>query len=313
MNILVLTGSYAPETGGIAELAQGLAGGLVANGAGVRIVSSTAGSAAFGSPSIPVMEFELPARGYLRRVAASRKAVLMAAREFDADRVIASSWSPFAVDLPTRIKGRPLPTDILCHGMDLLEPMRSVRYRMLLRRTLGRASRIVANSSFTADVARSAGAAAERTIVIHPGVDAERFRPAPRERRSERVLLSVGRLIERKGFDLVIRALSQVVDVHPSTHYLIVGDGPDRPRLERLARSKSVDKLVRFAGAAAAADLSGFYNRADIFVMPCRHIADRGDAEGFGIVFLEAACCELPCLAGRSGGTADAVEHGVTG
>lgn len=322
MNIVVLTGSYAPETGGIAELIQGFATGLAANGCRVHVLSAIPGSHRYGSPGIPVTEFELPARGYLRRVMSCRDAVKKLVRSVDAERVVASSWSPFAVHTPARVNDRALHTDVWCHGMDLLEPMRSVRYRALLRRTLGRASVVIANSTFTAEIARTAGAEQAKTVIIHPGVDGDRFRPGPKDpallarlnlEAEARIILSVGRLVERKGLDLVIRAMPAIVHAHVSARYVIVGDGPDRLRLERLAKSEGMAPFVRFAGAASSEELPAFYRSADLFALPNRFLADRGDVEGFGIVFLEAACTEIPSLGGRSGGTGDAIEDGNTG
>ena len=322
MKILVVAGTHAPETGGIAAVVRGLAGGLVACGAEVRILASTPGAARFSTPKLPVVEFALPARGFLRRVAACRRAAAAALRGFAADRILASSWSPFAIALPVSSGGRALALDVLCHGMDLFEPARSARYRALMRRSLARASKVLANSRFTAEAARAFGARAGSVAVLHPGVDPERFTPGPRDAAllarhgiapSAPVVLSVGRVIERKGFDLVLRALPDVLRKHGGTVYLVAGDGPDRARLERLAASLRMADRVRFAGEIADEDLPRYYRSADVFAMPARHREADGDVEGFGIVFLEAACAELPSIAGRAGGMPDAVEHGETG
>jgi len=322
MNILIVTGSYAPDTGGIAELVRGFAGGLAANGVVVHILAATPGASGFSLPSLPVSEFDLPKTGYLKRVRACRKATLGLVTDIQFDRIVASSWSPYAVDAPLRAGGRELSLDILCYGMDLLEPRRSPWYRLLMRRTLRRARLIIAISEFTASVARSAGAPDKRVVVMHPGVEPDRFVPGPRNAAiltryeiapDAPIVLSVGRLVERKGFDTVLQALPRILERYPFAIYLIVGDGPDRMRLERLASSLGVLDSIRFAGRVDEKELLGYYQTADVFVMPCREVLAGGDVEGFGIVFLEAACCKVPAVGGNSGGVADAVADGETG
>lgn len=322
MKILIITGTYAPETGGIAELLQGFAKGLIEHGNQVRILAGVPGAARFSSSSTPVTEFDLRPRGYLQRISACRSAFLRLAKETTFDRVIASSWSPFAVGLPATVNGRRLPVDILCHGMDLLEASKSFRYRVLMKRTLRRAARIIANSRYTRELARSLGAPEDNLLVLPPGVDSSEFSAGEPDRAllsryqipsQAPVIISLGRLIQRKGFDLVIRALPQVLRVHPCAIHLIVGDGPDRERLLALARNLGVANNVRYAGPVPVSERCAHYRLASVFVMPNRLVQEAGDVEGFGIVFLEAACCELPAIGGKSGGVSDAIEDGVTG
>jgi phosphatidylinositol alpha-1,6-mannosyltransferase len=206
--------------------------------------------------------------------------------------------------------------------MDLLEPGRSLRYRLVMRRTLRRASLVVANSRYTAQIAAARGARQKQIVVIQPGVDPNRYLPGPRQTAllgryqidaEVPVLVSVGRLIPRKGFDIVLQALPEILRSFPEAVYLIVGDGPDRERLAALANSLSVQRNVRFATEVPDDALPAYYQSADAFVMPSRVLTESGDAEGFGMVFLEAGCCELPVIGGRSGGIEDAVVDGVTG
>lgn len=124
-----------------------------------------------------------------------------------------------------------------------------------------------------------------------------------------KILLTVSRLAaaERyKGHDRVIRALPAVLQRHPGAMYLIVGDGEDRTRLERLAVEQGIAGAVRFAGHVPDADLLDYYRLADVFVMP-------STGEGFGIVFLEALACGLPVVAGNVDGSVDALAEGTLG
>jgi phosphatidylinositol alpha-1,6-mannosyltransferase len=171
------------------------------------------------------------------------------------------------------------------------------------------------------------GVPAERIRVVFPAVDANRFAPRPRPQAlaqrlgvdGKKVILTTGRLpaSERyKGQDTVIRALPTVLKQVPDVAYVLVGDGPDRPRLEQLARDHGVADAVVFAGEVPDRELPDYYNLCDAFVMlsrdrPLRTGGSLG--EGFGIVFLEAAACGKPAVGGRSGGIPEAVSDGVSG
>ena len=136
------------------------------------------------------------------------------------------------------------------------------------------------------------------------------------ERGGERVrmLLSVARLAELyKGHDTLIRVLPLVRARCPGTRLRVAGDGPLREYLHRIAKSVGVDDAVEFLGEVADDSLPELYRTSDAFVLMSRESPSKGGAEGFGIVCLEAAACEKPVVAGRSGGLVDAVEDGVTG
>lgn len=159
-----------------------------------------------------------------------------------------------------------------------------------------------------------------KIALITNGIDLDRFRPRPdspalRARyglTDQRILLTVGRLSERKGMDRVIEALSDILSHHPDLHYLIVGEGEYRPHLVRLVAEHRLGDHVTFAGGVSDEDLLDHYAIAHIFVMPHRELAS-GDTEGFGVVFLEANACGVPVVAGIAGGAPDAVRDGVNG
>ncbi len=120
----------------------------------------------------------------------------------------------------------------------------------------------------------------------------------------------MARLVPRKGHDVVLRALPRVLASVPDARYVIAGDGPDRSRLESLARDLGVAHAVHFAGRVD--DVLPYFQACDVYVMMSRS-EDEGEVEGFGIAFTEASACGKPVIAGRSGGTAEAVLDGVTG
>jgi phosphatidylinositol alpha-1,6-mannosyltransferase len=160
----------------------------------------------------------------------------------------------------------------------------------------------------------------DKIALISNGIDLARFQPQPdnpalRRRYGlgdARILLTVGRLSERKGIDRMIEALPAVLSRHPKAHYLLVGDGEYRAHLERLVASMRLTGHVTFAGRVPDHCLLDHYAIADVFVMPHRQLPN-GDTEGFGMVFLEANACGVPVVAGVSGGAPDAVQNDVNG
>ncbi len=128
---------------------------------------------------------------------------------------------------------------------------------------------------------------------------------------NRRVVLSVGRLVARKGFDMVIRTLGDAGGRRGDTLYIVAGEGPDRARLVSLARECGVADRVVFAGRVEPGELRALYSRCDVFAMPSRREGD--DIEGFGLVFVEAGAFGKPVIGGDSGGVSEAVRDGVNG
>lgn len=214
-----------------------------------------------------------------------------------------------------------IPHVIYAHGNEILAAGRSSWNKP--RVALLASSCVVANSRYTAGLLRNLGLSAHQVRVVHPGCDLERFRPLQNtqevrmrllgRRPLGRLLLTVGNLVERKGHDTVIRALSLLMKQDRDIVYLIVGDGPNRAALEELAASLGVADRVVFLGRVHTSDLPLLYSAADIFIMVSRERQEHCDVEGFGIVFLEAAACGTPSIGGHSGGVSDAVVDGATG
>jgi phosphatidyl-myo-inositol dimannoside synthase len=126
-------------------------------------------------------------------------------------------------------------------------------------------------------------------------------------------VVCVSRLVPRKGQDVLIRALPEIRRRVPGTVLLCVGGGPDEPRLRRLAAEVGVAQDVVLTGAVPVEELPAHYDAGTVFAMPCRSRHAGLEVEGLGIVFLEASASGLPVVAGRSGGSPDAVRHGETG
>ena len=207
------------------------------------------------------------------------------------------------------------------HGEEITTRMPGWRLPKRRKHYLKVSDSVVAVSAFTRDaLLNQMGIERSKVHLIYNSVDPEKFFPQPKDRdleshyglREHRVLLSVGRLVERKGIDRVLQALPPVLQRHPDIHYLVVGDGPYRSDLERIARDAGVSEHVTFAGALEDKEIAKHYALCDIFLLPNRETAD-GDTEGFGLVFLEANACGKPVIAGRAGGVVDAVQDGYNG
>ncbi len=213
-----------------------------------------------------------------------------------------------------------IPYIVYAHGEEITVFGNNPKLRPQLPAIYEDAAAVIANSAFTCDQVMALGVSAERFSRISPGVEPDEFAPSSSGEALRRrlglegklVLLTVGRLQRRKGHDQVIAALPAILARAPGLVYVIAGDGEERKALEDLARDTGVASAVRFLGRVPQEELPALYNLADIFIMANRAMPD-GDVEGFGIVFLEAGACKKPVIAGSSGGTADAVEDGVTG
>lgn len=173
-----------------------------------------------------------------------------------------------------------------------------------------------------ARLARALSAPATQCMArLAPGVDVTTFRPgaggaAVRERLglgTRPVVVCVSRLVHRKGQDALVRAWPQVLRAVPNAALLLVGGGPERARLERLAAEVGVRGWVWFTGPVLPEELPAHYDAGNVFAMPCRTRRFGLDVEGLGLVYLEASATGLPVVAGASGGAPDAVHDGETG
>jgi len=227
--------------------------------------------------------------------------------------------------LPMGLLGKLLqvPYGVVLHGAEVTVPGRLPVSRQLLRSVLSGASLAIAAGGYPgAEATRAAGAHMPPTVVVPPGVDHVRFHPlAPDEKvavrqrlgipTEGRLVVSVSRLVPRKGMDVLIEAVGALSADRPDVTLAIGGTGRDRRRLELAARR--CDARVRFLGRVSDDDLPLLDGAADVWAMCCRTRWFGLEQEGFGIVFLESAAAGVAQLAGRSGGSDEAVVDGQTG
>lgn len=200
-----------------------------------------------------------------------------------------------------------IPYVVQLYGMDLAMAQTSARKRWLAKRILMAADHCLVNSQATGRRLQVFGVHDYTVVYPIPRVDAD-AKPQPTD---EKIILSVGRLVERKGHDLVIKALPEVLKHHPDAKYVIVGDGPHRGALVHLVGELGIDANVVFAGALNDDERNQWLAKCSMLVMPAREM--KQDVEGFGMVFLEAYAFLKPVIGGRSGGVSEAVRDGETG
>lgn len=307
---LLVTNDFPPRPGGIQSYLFALASRIPAEL--VVYTSTWRGAAEFDArqPFEVVREptsVLLPTPGVRRR-----------ARELMASRGLTTVWFGAAAPLGLlSVDAERVVASTHGHeiGWSMLPPGRAA-----LRR-IGRSSDVVTGvSAYTRR--RLEPAFGSPLAPLPPGVDCSVFRPDPAARATVRhryglggrpVVVCVSRLVSRKGQDALIRALPAIRRRAPDAALLLVGDGPGRRRLGQLARSVGVADDVVFTGSVAASELPAHFVAGDVFAMPARTRGHGLDVEGLGLVYLEAAACGLPVVAGRSGGAPETVLQGETG
>ena len=215
-----------------------------------------------------------------------------------------------------------IPYGVILHGAEVTIPGRMPIARSLIANVLQHAKLVVTAGDYSTKEAIRAAKQNLPVCVIPPGVDIDRFKPLDEQARStirerfnfkddDEVILTLSRLVPRKGMDVLISATSELMKTRPRVHLLIAGTGRDLRRLKALAQSTNAP--VTFLGFVSDDQVAELYGMADVFGMICRVRWGGLEQEGFGIVFLEAAACGVPQIAGRSGGADEAVLEGETG
>lgn len=214
---------------------------------------------------------------------------------------------------------------VFTYALDIELPRQNPRHRRTMKKVLDYANRIFTISDDTKERIVRLGLPEKKIVKITPGLDLAEFLPSPEsiantsrrlqnqyDLRGKKIILTIGRLVARKGQDTVIKALPAIIRAEPLAHYVIAGDGAYKNQLKELVRQLKLSSYVTFTGKFAENEKAAWYNLCDVFAMVSRVDQNR-DIEGFGIVYLEANAWEKPVVAGRSGGVADAVIDHQTG
>jgi phosphatidylinositol alpha-1,6-mannosyltransferase len=246
-------------------------------------------------------------------------------RRISFDAAVAHTWYPFGVACADLLRGEK-PFVVMVHGNEILNPrFQKPFWKSLMFRTFSAAARICFISQYTQQRFSSLEfkIAPGKETVCYSGIDPMLFQPGPKPERLVRkhglagafVLLTLGRLVERKGQDQVLEAVRLLKEgaSNVTYRYLICGEGPDEGRLRLLVQKYSLEREVIFTGYVSEQEKTDYYNVSDIYLMVSRERPEQGDVEGFGLTFLEAGACEKPVIGGRSGGVPEAVVDQETG
>lgn len=303
---LLVTFDYPPRTGGVARYYAELSRAL---GGEVAVMTDVPGPSLAAEPFTYRIRFAwrwwphwLPLLWliprYLKKTAAHTVWV---------GDLVPVGWAALILNLWRRV-----PYFISVHGLDIqFQTTRSRLKRWLVYCVLRRAQFVTANSNFTAGLVTAWGIVPKRVLILYPA-PSQLPETTPKllqalkatyKLQGKLVLLTVARLVPRKGIDRMLAALSELHKQFPNLVYVVVGDGPDRKRLESMAQELGV--YVVFTGEVEDTELAAWYALCDVFVLvptPTAH-----DVEGFGMVLVEAQAAGKPVIGSQSGGVPEAV------
>ncbi len=317
----MVTNDFPTRQGGIESFVRTLAGALPPDDVVVLTARMSDDDVAYDA-GLPFPVLRHPVSTLLPSVPVARAAAA-AIRTHRCDRVLFGAAAPLGLLAPTLRDAGARRLVGITHGHECWWA-RVPGTRQALRRIGDGTDVLTYLGSYTRSViapALSASAAA-RMERLTPGVDPSVFHPdsggaAVRRRYGiapgAPVVVSVGRLIPRKGQDMLVLAFAKMLAAVPEARLLVVGGGKDGPRLARLCAGLGIKEQVVLAGPVPWAQTPAFFDAGDVFAMPCRTRLGGLEPEAFGIVFLEAQSTGLPVLVGRSGGAPDAVCDGTTG
>ncbi len=332
-SILVVSRTFLPKEGGIEEYVynrclQDPSGIIVlaANFPGADAFDEKQPFAVHRWPNPAFLNRSLPGR-LIKQVLCLVWSLVMGIQLYQKYRYRYIEWG-HGYDFPSvLILSYLLPIEyfIYLHGNDLLCPLRNPVFKSAFNWTLKRAAGIVCNSSFTSNYLKSHFSVSVPIHIVNPAVRPTKFGlsttqlPDPQLGQAIRgqygipndavLILSVGRLVKRKGFDRIITQLPSLLRQGLDVHYLVCGRGAMEAELRNLATDLKVAERVHFAGYVDDQALAQYYSACDLFSMLTFFNADAASIEGFGIVYVEAGFFGKPVIASRIGGVVDAVHH----
>ncbi|BAZ09718.1 putative glycosyl transferase [Calothrix sp. NIES-4071] len=332
-DILVISRTFFPKEGGIEEYVYNRC--LQDPNRVILLAASYPGDAAFDAVQpFRIYRWQLPAflhkgklAGILKQIINMVCSFLLAIKLYFRYRYRYIEWA-HGYDFPSLLLLTyilPIQCFMYLHGNDVLCPVKNPVLRLLFEWTLKRCTGVVCNSYFTQDYLNTNFHITTPTHIINPSVRPEKFQigDAHQAKNSVRskynipetavLILSVGRLVKRKGFDRVIENLPLLLADGLDVHYLICGRGEMAQELKSKSESLGVAQRVHFAGYVSNEQLADYYMACDLFAMFTFYDTQAASIEGFGIVYLEAGYFGKPVIASRVGGVTDAVYHTSNG
>lgn len=323
MHALILTSEFPPGPGGLGTHAWQLARHLHKSGWDITVAASQDYASAdeikdFNhAQSFPIISIEshrIPQMRFIKRW----RIVSNWLNQNKPDAIIASGSRSVWMTAVLADRYR-LPWVAIGHGSEL--SFRTPARKLITRWAFQKANGVICVSEFTRDQMHKSGIHVDKTCVIPNGADPDLFQILPAKEvesfrarlgfTDAKLILTVGNVTERKGQDVVIRALPQVIKEIPNAHYMIVGLPTKKKELENLAAELGVSKQVHFYERVNNDDLIRFFNSCDVFVMTSR-MTSEGDFEGYGIAVVESALCGKPSVVSGNSGLSEAVIDGET-
>jgi phosphatidylinositol alpha-1,6-mannosyltransferase len=310
VNAVIASADYPPDGGGVGAYANGLWRGLGQAGFSASVLSrsTSARQETAAEHMVPLIS----GKSSWRSLDALRSWYLALKREVrlrKCDWVVVPTWDPVALaaTLPLLRRALPCRIAVVFHGADVASARG--RKAQLLSYVMRSADQLIANSSYTRElIARRFGAV---TGIVRPGIGEDDLDLPAGAPRSPYSIISVSRLVRRKGHALVMKAVARLAHEYTDVSYTILGDGPERARLEALALSLGISERMRMPGFVSLAEKRRHLLAASVFAMPV--LPDECDPEGFGIAYLEAGAARLPVVATRTGGVTECVREGQSG
>ena len=312
--VLMVAADFPPQLGGVATYTLALARTLRESGINLSVITCVPGQDGT-SENVPITRASmllnvkylkiLPLAILTMGTCLKRRPDLLLLMKCNHEGIVGA--------LMNRMLG--IPYIVVAYGSEVLAFGETRRFGRFMKSLYLNAERVLVDSAFAAGLVADCGVLPEKIVVVHPGLD---FVPDAAPHRAEvaalkhrldlegkRVMLTVSRIVKRKGHDKAAEALAVLKDDYPDLIWVVAGDGPDRGYVEDLVGSLDLSDRVRIIGRRPAAEIDLLYRVADVFVMPSRR--EGIDVEGFGIAFVEAALRRLPVVAGRHGGVPEAV------
>jgi len=323
VRIVLVSQDFPPTTGGVQTWSLAMARELARAHEVVVVAPRSAGDAAIDA-TLPCPVVRTPG-GSDGLWWAGAPTLLRTIRRVRPEVVVHAQWTSAPLSAALRHSGAVPRLVVVTHGRELLlrppPPLDRV-YTRARRTVLHACDRVVAVSRYTARLCAGLGVAEDRIDVVANGTDPDRFAAADLDARARDwrrslglgdrpIALALARLRPHKGIDTAIAALARTRARVSDAALVVIGDGPDRARLTELARTHGVADAVHLLGRRSDDEVTIALRAADVLVLLSREHG--ADVEGFGIVLLEAGAAGRPVIAARSGGIADAVEHGESG
>lgn len=291
VKIAILTLEYTPFKGGVAHYISGLTKELKKHQIDITVIGPDSGCD---------IKMELLSKKYWPAWLWTFRKIRKQVKKISPDYILVSHVLPLGYITLLCKKIFDIAYIVIVHGRDIEEP-KGYKKR-LMHLILSHAHMVICNSKYTKSKLPKN---IQKTLVIYPGVENI---PEQCSSLQSNVILTVGRIVKRKGFEDVIAIMPEIHKIHPNAELHIVGTGPELDHLKNISQNKP---YIKIHGKLSPAQLIDAYTKARLFAMPTKNLS--GDVEGFGIVYLEAASYGLPCIASNQGGASEAVEHQKTG